>query len=30
MTKEKGYFTIYRADLTQKGYAATAKFLNQQ
>lgn len=30
MTKEKGYFTIYRADLTQKGYAATVKFLNQQ
>jgi dienelactone hydrolase len=29
MTKEKGYFTEYRADLTRKGFAATVKFLTQ-
>ncbi len=27
MTKEKGYFTMYRPDLTQKAFEATVKFL---
>ena len=27
MTKEKGYFTVYRADLTKKAFEATVQFL---
>jgi len=29
LTKEKGYFTMYRPDLTKKGFAATVSFLTQ-